>query len=294
MVTVHAPRLPLLVALLAAITCWLAPARVLADEGEAADTGWRSTAEVSFVQVSGNSESTTLGFNGSARRKWDKALLQLKLGALEVKSTANLGVAVGEPDDFTVPELTQTTAENYYVVGRYDHNITDTLVWYVAAGWLRNEFAGIKNRYVVSCGAGNVWFDSETFSLRSNYGISYTDQRDLVDLPLVKSSFAGVLLSSNLRKKLGKGKSEYGNDFVFNYSLADSDNWRWTMDQWATTSLTEKLALKVALKWSFNNVPALEELTLLEGDPPEDLGNKVTASLDELDTIFSVALVLTF
>jgi hypothetical protein len=115
-----------------------------------------------------------------------------------------------------------------------------------------------------------------------------------VDIPLVESSFAGVLLSSNLKKKFGKGKSEYGNDFFFNYSLADSDNWRWTMNQWVSTSLTDMLALKVTLNWLYNNVPAFREYPLLEGDPPTDQGNTVLVQLDELDTIFSVSLVLNF
>ena len=98
---------------------------------------------------------------------------------------------------------------------------------------------------------------------------------------------------TQFRKKFGKEKSEYANDFIFNYSLADSDNWRWTMNQWVSTSLTEMLALKVTLTWLYNNVPAFREYTLLEGAPPTDLGNTVLVQLDELDTIFSVSLVLT-
>ena len=100
--------------------------------------GWSSTAEFNFVMTAGNSESTTLGFNGSAERAWTKALLQIKAGALKVETTSDLGVAIGTgQDDFTVPEVTATTAENYYLGGKYDHNIGGRLYWYVAAGWLR-------------------------------------------------------------------------------------------------------------------------------------------------------------
>jgi putative salt-induced outer membrane protein YdiY len=275
--------------LLPAIT----PAAFAADDEEE-KLGWSSTAELSYVLTAGNSETTTLGFSGSADRKWKKALLQIQIGALKAESTTDLGYAVGTQTDFTIPEITQTTAENYFAVGKYDRNITERFFWYAAAGWLRNEFAGIQDRYTVSGGVGNIWFDSETFSFRTNYGISYTDQQDIVEIPLVESSFAGVLLSSSLKKKFGKEKSEYGNDFIFNYSLADSDNWRWTMNQWVSTSLTDLLALKVTLNWLYNNVPAFREYPLLEGDPPTDQGNTVLVHLEELDTIFSVALVLKF
>ena len=56
--------------------------------------------------------------------------------------------------------------------------------------------------------------------------------------------------------QFGKDRAEYVNNFLFNYSLADSDNWRWNMEQWVSSSLTDRLSLKVTLTWLFNNVPA--------------------------------------
>jgi putative salt-induced outer membrane protein len=264
-----------------------------ADEESKVKLGWSSAAEVGFVLTSGNSESKTLGFSDTTRRQWTKALLELKLGALKVETTSDLGVAIGTPTDYSIPEVTATTAENYYLGAKYDRNISERLFWYAAAGWLRNEFAGIQNRTVVSAGMGNVWIDREKLSFRTSYGISNTDQKDVVKTPSVETRYFGLQANSGLRKKFGE-RSEYGNDFVFNYSLADSDNWRWVMDQWVTASLTEKLALKATLQWLFNNFPAFQELTLLEGDPPTDLGNTVLVQLSELDTIFSVSLVVNF
>ena len=255
--------------------------------------GWSGAAEFSFVLTAGNSESKTLGFSDTTRHQWEKALLEMKFGALKVETTSDLGVALGTPTDFTVPEVTATTAENYYAGAKYDRNINPRLFWYAAAGWLRNEFAGIQNRTVVSAGMGNLWIDRSKLSYRTSYGISNTDQNDVVKTPNVETRYFGLQLNSNLRKKFGK-QSEYGNDFVFNYSLADSDNWRWVMDQWVTSSLTKKLALKVTLQWLYNNFPAFQELTLLEGTPPADLGNTVLVQLEELDTIFSVSLVVNF
>jgi len=263
------------------------------DEEKKEKLGWSSKAEIGFVLTAGNSESQTLGFNDTTRRVWKKALLEIKAGALKVETTSDLGFAIGTPTDFTVPEVTATTAENYYLGAKYDRDVTERWFWFVGAGWLRNEFAGIKDRTVVSAGMGNVWFDRDRFSFRTSYGVSNTDQKDVVKTPNVESRYFGLQLNSNLRKKFGKG-SEYGNDFVFNASMADSDNWRWVMDQWVSTSLTELLALKVTLNWLYNNVPAYAEYPLLEGNPPMDLGNTVLVQLEKLDTIFSVSLVVNF
>ena len=53
--------------------------------------------------------------------------------------------------------LDEKTAENYYLRGRYDRNITERFFWYGGVGWDRNEFAGIKNRMTVFGGVGNLW-----------------------------------------------------------------------------------------------------------------------------------------
>lgn len=261
------------------------------DEGR---LGWSITADFSFILTAGNSESTTLGFDGTTSHKSEKALVEVSFGALKVETTSDLDVAIGTPDDFTIPEVTGTDAETYFAAGKYNREISDRLFWYGAAGWLRNEPAGIRNRYVISGGVGNIWRDTERVSFRTGYGLSYTNEQDLVEIPSVASSFPGVLLSSNFTKAFGKNRAEYGNTFWFNYSLEDSENWRWNMEQWLSSSLTDRLSLKVTLTWRFNNTPAFREVGLLEGDPPEYQGNTVLVQLERLDTYFSVSLVVDF
>jgi hypothetical protein len=98
------------VALVVAVT----PLTPVGAEEEEKKLGWSSVAEFNLVMTSGNSEATTLGLNGAAERQWTKSLLLIKVGALKVETTTDLGFAVGTgQDDFTVPEVTATTAENY-------------------------------------------------------------------------------------------------------------------------------------------------------------------------------------
>ena len=53
------------------------------------------------------------------------------------------------------------------------------------------------------------------------------------------------------------------------------------------------LALKVSLLWLYNNVPAFRQLELRPSAGEEPIGT-VLQQLDELDTIFSVSLVVDF
>lgn len=266
--------------------------RVLAQE-EGEDLGWSHEADFSLVLTAGNSETSTLGLNYTAQRKWADSLLTVRTGGLRAENSDRFFLrTVG--GDMEVEETT-TTAENYYFNGRYDQNITDRLFWYVGAGWMRNEFAGIKNRYTASAGVGNVWFDNEDRTLRTNYGISYTDQEDVFP-PRFSDRYAGLLVGWNYLNKFGNS-SQYGNDFNFNYSLDESSDWRWTMDQWIAVGMTETLALKVSLLWLYDNDPALGVFEVrqdTDGDPttPDVPVDVTIAPLDELDTVFSVSLVV--
>lgn len=266
------------------------PAALAQDDGP--DLGWSDSAELSFVLTAGNSDTQTLGLKNTTERKWERALLKISLGALKAESTTELGFAVGTPGDYTVPDVTATTAENYFLTARYDRNISKKFFWYVAAGWLRNEFAGIRDRYTGTAGLGNLWVDRERFMFRTNYGLSYTDQTDVVEVPGADRSYPGALVGWNLKKGFGKG-AEYGNDFVYNYSFDESDEWRWVMDQWIGVSLTEKLALKVSLAWLYNNLPAVRELELRPTADAPPTGT-VVDQLDELDTVFNASLVVNF
>jgi len=276
--------------LIAAAALPFSPVALAQDEGK--ELGWSDTADFSLVMTGGNTEITTLGFNNNLQRKWEKALFEFKIGALRAKTTSNLGFAVGSPGDFVVPETTAVTAENYYALARYDRNITKKFFWYVAAGWLRNEFAGIRNRYTGTAGVGNIWYDREKIFFRTNYGLSYTDQEDVVAVPGVDRSYPGVLLGWNLLSQFTKS-AQYGNDFIYNYNSEESKDWRAIMDQWIAVSMTERLALKVSLQLLYNNDPAIREYELRPDLTSPSTGS-VFIQLDELDTIFGVSLVVDF
>ena len=58
-------------------------------------------------------------------------------------------------------------------------------------------------------------------------------------------------------------------------------------------SMTEHLALKVSLRWLFDNLPAFEEIPLIDG-AGIPTGGVAVAEVEDLDTFLTVALVIDF
>jgi hypothetical protein len=57
--------------------------------------------------------------------------------------------------------------------------------------------------------------------------------------------------------------------------------------------LNKRLALKVSLQFLYDNQPSFEELPLFD-TAGVDTGTAVLAELDELDTVFTSSLVMSF
>jgi len=250
------------------------------------EKGWSDTAEVSFVATDGNSESSSLGFKNTAIREWEKSSLTIRAGGIRVETTTITRTAVDGV--VTEDKDTETTAENYYLNGRYDRMIHDRLFWYAGAGWDRNEFAGIENRYVAEGGVGNVWRDTKELKLKTNYGLTYTDQEDVVDDPTVDDSFLGARFSWDYLNKLG-ANTTFTNVLVLDENLDETSDWRADMLNGLAVAMNEHLALKLGLRLMYDNEPAIDLVDNVGTGPAQ-----VPYPLEELDTILTISLVADF
>jgi len=264
--------------------------------------GWADTAEFSYVATSGNSESQTLGFKNVLTRTWERSLFKLRAGGIRVETTSINRMAFATDPNFITSDNvkvvedkeTSTTAENYYLDGRYDRQITDRFFWYGGLGWDRNRFAGIENRYVAVGGVGNIWVDREELKFRTDYAMTYTDQEDVVTTPGVDDTFLGFRFSWDYLHKFG-ASTTYTNVLVVDENLDETSDWRADMINSVSVSMSDRLALKVSLQWLYDNEPSYEEVLVVS----DILGNPVTQTpvqveLDELDTIFTASLVVSF
>jgi len=265
----------------------------LAQEEEK-ETGWKDTAELGFVSTSGNSESSTIGFKNLLTREWTKAQFTFRLGGTQVETTNTIFFVEGTPPDFDnihEEKITNTTTEMYYANLRYSRDITKRFFWYVGANWDRNIPAGIENRYIGDAGVGNIWYDKDKIKWRTTYGLSYTDQQDVIEIPGEDSQFAGARLVSAFDYQITESV-KFANLFIGDLNFDNSDAWRIDMVNSLIVAMSEKLALGVSHQLLYNNDPAL-----IARDVVNRTDNSITAvpiQADTTDAIFTVSLVVNF
>ncbi len=262
-----------------------------ASAAEEPEDGWSDSAELSYVVTAGNSETSTFAFKNTLAREWEKSGLTVRLGALRAESKTTSRTAVGTPAAFGVVErsTTDVTAENYFLNGRYDREITDRLVWYVGAGWDRNRPSGIQNRTIGEAGVGHTWYDTDELKFETLYAATYTRQDDVVAQPGREDSFAGVRFSWDYQNRFG-ANATYANVLVLDDNLDDTSRWRGDMTNSLAVNLSSRLALKAGLQWRYENEPAFR-VVALENPLGTPTGLTVPVELDNLDSVFTVSLV---
>lgn len=254
-------------------------------------TGWFDTAELSFVSTSGNAETQTLGFNNRLQRLWENAAFTFNAGGVSAESRASGAAAsIDAGGVVTIVEPPkQTTAENFFANFRYDRNITDRFFWYGIAGWDRNELSGIADRFQGGAGVGNIWVNRDDVKFRTDYGLTFTDESFTVG---TSDSYAGARLSWGYLNKL-TDSTTYFNDFVVNFNLDESDDYRADMVNAVQVSMSKRVALKASLQLLYDNMPAIESVPVV-ADLTGSGQTEVLRPRDDMDTIFAASLVVNF
>ncbi len=273
----------------------LAAAAAPAQAEEEKKTGWFDEAEVSLVATDGNSRSETFSLRNTLTRIWDRAELEITVGGLRAESTALSRSAVGtSAADARLVETSTTavTAERYTLEARYDRPISERWYWYAAAGWDRNEPAGIRNRIALAAGVGNLWFDREEARFRTDYGLTFTDQEDVVEVPGRAGSFVGLRLSWDYWRRLAP-TTDFANLLTVDQNLDQSDDLRATMVNTLSVRMTDSLALKLSHEVQFDNQPSLVAVPVVTAAGAA-VGENLLVEADDVDTTLSLALVVAF
>lgn len=280
--------------LVAAVLLPLSARPVAAADGNV--PGWYFEGDLGGVWTTGNSESSSLGASAELRRLWPDFSLRLSGVASQTQTTRVTRTAVGTgQDDFEVDEEkdTEKTAEfyNLTLIGHYDINQYFFLLGGV--DWMRNRPAGIDSRTLLAAGAGNTWSDTETTRLSTYYNFTYTFEDDVIEDTITNKStdFPGLQAGYGLEQKL-TGTARLVSALVADWNLDNTDDVRINWYNGLPVSLNSRMEIKPGLRLMWRNDPALEELTLFDNGGNET-GN-VLVPLDELDTIFTLALVINF
>lgn len=273
------------------VTFVLVASGARAQDAAEKELGWKFNASLGWVWVGGNSESNSFAFGAEAKRKWEKSELLFLAGGTQTESTVKTRTAVGTEDDFVISEdsRTERTAELYFARGRYDYNVSKYFFLFGGVDWLRNKYAGIDSRELMALGAGNTWADKPEVRFKTDYGVTYTFESDVVENPFVKTDFPGVRFGYDLWWKL-TSTTEFSSLFIADWNLDNTDDVRIDCRNELPVSVSDHFKLKAGLRLLWRNAPALTSVALYdsEGLPA---GDPVLVPLDELDTIFTVSLV---
>jgi hypothetical protein len=262
------------------------------DAGSPEDRDWSAAAELTGVWTAGNAESSTFGLNATVLRQWPQASLKLEGGGIRTETVRFTRHAIGIAGDFDVVEETdrQRTAESYYALARYDRELGSNLYVFGGLDWLRNTFAGISSRTVAAAGAGNLWINSDRTRLKTDAGLTYTIQEDVVENPGISSNFAGVRAGLDLWKFISS-TTEFTSVVVVDLNLDETDDVRVDWTSSLPVAISSRLALKPSLRLLWRNQPSLAELPLVRPDG-SSTGEVVTAPLEKTDVLFTLALVV--
>lgn len=252
---------------------------------------WRSETELSFVSTSGNAGASTMGLKGSVTATGGLNEVKFEFGGIRSETTTTTRTAVGTGTDYTVnkTETSQLTAANYFARGRYDRSLGAAFV-FGGAGWDRNTFAGIENRYQVAAGVGRTWVDGDTGHFKTDVAGTYTIQKDVEPEPGVDDHFAGVRASIDAERQITEA-ALFASVLIGDMNGKDTDDYRADWINSLSFNLSSRLAFKTAFQMLYAHQPALIKVPLFDTPGGTQTGDVLTPG-EELDTILTLTLVI--
>jgi putative salt-induced outer membrane protein YdiY len=280
-------------ALLGTVPILMLPSGLEAQDEDPARVRWVFKGELTSVASRGNSEALTLGLASVIRRRYESSAWKFEGGAVRVETGKISRTASGTADNFTVTKDvdTEKTAESFYARGRYERTVSDAFFLYGGVDWLRNTFAGIDSRTLFAAGGGYTWLDTDRTRFATDFAVTYTFETDVVENPFLDTDFAGVRVGYELTHQVSES-TDFESGLVGDLNLSETEDRRVVWANSLTVDVNDIVALKPAIAFSWKNLPALSEVPLFTNGV--DTGTKVQAPLEKLDTLFTLALVLTF
>jgi putative salt-induced outer membrane protein len=215
---------------------------------------WSDQAELSFVNTTGNTRATTLAGKNVLSHVFSPKL----------KGSWKLGALYGEEDG-------RKAAERYETELRADHLLTERNYAYALAGWNRDRFAGIDQRYYGGAGLGrNVLVGPKHF-LSAEAGLNGTREE------YIDGSSSDFLTGRAFAKYeyAFTAKSRFTQSLEFLYDFSDASHYKGNSETAVVASLADIFSVKAAYTVRYDHKP-------------------VPADLKRTDTLMSVALVANF
>jgi putative salt-induced outer membrane protein YdiY len=253
---------------------------------------WENSTELSFISTGGNASASSFGLKASMTGTGGPNEFKLEAGGIRSESDLKVRTATGTASDFDVTEVSvhSVTAENYFLRGRYDRELEHAFA-FSGAGWERNTFAGVKNRFSFVAGIGRTLFNWEDEGhLKADVGGTYTIQKDVDPEPDADESFGGIRVTVDAKRAVTPS-TDYESALVVDENLEDTDDLRADWINSITVGLNERLAFKTSLQLLYDHKPSNIGVPLFDagGNPT---GQNVLTPGEELDHIVTLTLVI--
>jgi putative salt-induced outer membrane protein len=205
---------------------WLAAAAAQAADPVPADNRWHGYIALGGAFASGNASTVTL----SATADTTKAS---PIDKINLSGLVNYGRAEDSNG------LSTTTANQAWLRGRYDYNLTPTVFAFGGADAETNKVAGLNSRYDLNGGLGYKLIRTDVHSLDVFAGVGYAtvdyvDNRSASGFELLFGEESNHKLSDTTTFKqrfvFRPGQNELGNLATFVAGLATSITGSWTLN----------------------------------------------------------------
>jgi putative salt-induced outer membrane protein len=213
-----------------------------AAEEQKPEPDWKNEIGLSYVGTTGNTDTSSLGFDYAGSRKptpWGLDLLA------SFTRAENGGV---------------TTAEQYYVGGRGLRELNKSLSVFAGLSWARDPFSGFENRFIVEGGVEFLAIDTEHNTLSFDVGLNWTSEDQILFNDVTQEDFnetvdwfggvAGLTWDWNFSKSASLTQR-----LLYYPNFDDTSDWRVGSDTAVTASLTKLLALQFSYLVRYRNQP---------------------------------------
>jgi putative salt-induced outer membrane protein len=215
---------------------------------------WEDEAELSLVDTGGNTDLMSVSGSNTLQYAFDE----------NFKGAWELSALYGESDGVK-------NAESYSTEARLDYLFTDQLYAAGIAGWLKDEFAGIEAKYYLGPAVGYRLFTGPKHFLLGEAGLNYVTEKyiDNTDEQFIEGRVFGKYEYAFSKK------NKFSQSLEFLYNSDDSEAYKVNSETALISALSDYLSLKASYEIKYANKPTPQ-------------------TLDDTDTVLSVALVVNF
>lgn len=206
-----------------------------AAQAQEAPKKWKDAAELSYVQTSGNSKTTTLSAKNLFNYDWQKAALELTAGGLGTKSG------------------TSVTGEQYNASEKVSWKLTGKNYTFEKIAWDKNRFAGIKDRWDLGVGVGRHILESADDQLFAEVGGGYMFEDRM---PGSENKSFGTYRGYAKYIRTLSATANASQDFEYLGNLKESDGYRMNAETALVASISSHFSLKASHVWKYVNSPS--------------------------------------